>query len=274
MRLKHQTSVMDYKAITLQTIVAAKQAAQFIKGEKDKITADSIETKGLHDHVTYVDKTAETMLVKSLAEILPEAGFIVEENTSDKVGDLYDWIVDPLDGTSNYIHGFGPFAVSIALIKNRKELVVGVVHEIMANETFYAWQGGGAFCNDKPIRTSSTTQLGNAMIATGFPYNEFSKLENHVQTLAYFLRNARGIRRLGSAATDICYVACGRFDAFWEYNLSPWDCAAGALVLIEAGGKVSDFSGGDNYIFGQEIMCASPGVSNNFFEVVTGFLSN
>ena len=263
---------MNLEELTFKTIEVAKEAGAFIKGEKDKLTSDKIETKGLHDHVTYVDKTAEKMLVEKLSIILPQAGFIVEEETSDKIGETYDWIVDPLDGTSNFIHGFGPFAVSIALIKDRKELQLGVVYEIMSDETFYAWKDSAAFCNRKQISVSDTSDLTDAMIATGFPYNTFDRLDQHVKTLAHFLRTSRGMRRLGSAATDICYVACGRFDAFWEYNLSSWDLAAGALILNQAGGKISDFTGGENYIFGKELMCSNTKLSHDFFKIVSEYL--
>ncbi len=264
---------MNLEQLTKQTIEAAKEAGSFIRGEKDKLTSDNIETKGLHDHVTYVDKTAEAMLVDSLSKILPEAGFIVEEETSDKKGDEYDWIVDPLDGTSNFIHGFGPFAVSIALIQNRQKIVLGVVYEVMGNEAFYAWEGSKAYCNDKEISVSSTNDLTHAMIATGFPYNEFDRLDQHVKTLSHFLRTSRGMRRMGSAATDICYVACGRFDAFWEYNLSSWDLAGGAIILQQAGGRMTDFSGGNNYIFGKELMCSNNALAEEFFAIVGGYLA-
>jgi myo-inositol-1(or 4)-monophosphatase len=264
---------MRYQELVKEVISAARRAGDFIAGERGKLSQDNIETKGLHDHVTYVDKTAEQMLVDMLGEILPQAGFIVEEGTSTKVGESYQWIVDPLDGTSNFIHDFGPFAVSIALMDSHKQIVVGVVHEVTTGETYYAWQGSSAYCNDRVITVSGTETLTDAMIGTGFPYNEYSRLDAHVQALAHFLRVGRGIRRLGSAATDICYVACGRFDAFWEYNLSPWDCAAATLILQQAGGHVADFSGGDNYIFGKQLMAANKHLAKEFFQTVSGYFA-
>lgn len=260
--------------LTQQAGQLAKQVGKFIRDQKNKITADKIETKGLHDHVTYVDKTAECKLVEALTTILPEAGFIAEEGTTDRIGEKYNWIVDPLDGTSNFIHGFGPFAVSIALAETNGKLILGVVYEIMNDELFYAHKQSGAFCNGKPIACSLTNNLTDAMLATGFPYNEFEKLDKHIATLSFFLRKSRGIRRMGSAATDMCYVACGRFDAFWEYDLSPWDVAAGAIILQQAGGVAQDFSGGNNFLFGKELMCASESIAAPFFEVVSDHFSN
>ena len=136
-------------------------------------------------------------------------------------------------------------------------MVLGVVYEVGRDECFYAWKDGGAFLNDKAIHVSTRNDINDSLLATGFPYNDFSKLEGYIEFLKWTMTNARGVRRLGSAATDLAYVACGRFDAFWEYDLKPWDVAAGSLIVKEAGGKVSDYSGGNNYLFGKEIVATN-----------------
>jgi len=221
----------------------------------------------LHNYVTYVDKTAEQMIVDGLLKLLPESGFIAEEGTSDKKGETYNWIIDPLDGTTNYIHGLPPHAISIALMENDKA-VIGIVYEICLDECFYTWRGAKAYLNGKEIKVSTAKTVKDSLVATGFPYFDYSKLEPFIKSLAYFMKNSHGMRRIGSAATDLAYVACGRFDAFYEYSLSPWDVAAGAFLVEQAGGKVSDFGGGNDYIFGKEIVATNSNIFNEFLNVV------
>lgn len=242
--------------ILTNTIEITKEVGNFIRNEQSKITANIVENKGIHDFVTYVDKTAEKKLVEQLSELIPEAGFITEEKTVNKKGDTYNWIIDPLDGTTNYIHGLNPVAISIALQKDKKT-ILGVVYEIFLDECFYAIKDKPAFLNGKKIEVTKTDKVKNSLIATGFPYYDYDKLPQFMQTLSYFMQNSHGLRRLGSAATDLAYVACGRFEAFYEYSLKVWDVAAGAFIVQQAGGKVSDFSGGDNYLFGKEIIAAN-----------------
>jgi len=206
--------------------------------------------------VSYVDKTSEIQIINELEKLLPEAGFIAEEGTSDKRGERFNWIIDPLDGTTNYIHGLPIFSVSIALIDN-DQIVSGVVYEVGHDECFYAWKNGGSFLNGQAIKVSERAEIGNALLATGFPYSDFSRLDTYVEMFKWAMINARGVRRLGSAAADLAYIACGRFDAFWEYDLKPWDVAAGALLVTEAGGKVTDYRGGNNYLFGKEIVATN-----------------
>ncbi|MFP4042654.1 MAG: inositol monophosphatase family protein [Bacteroidales bacterium] len=258
---------MNLEKITDQVIDLSKNTGHYILSEWEKLSGQNIQTKGLNDFVTYVDKTSEKKLVKGLNEILPEAGFIVEEQTTKDEGQDYKWIVDPLDGTTNYIHGITPFSISIALRRN-EETIFGLVHELGHNEIFHAHEGGAAFLNGKKINVSGIDTIKESIIATGFPYNDFSRLNNYLKSLDYFMRNSHGIRRLGSAATDLAYTACGRFEAFYEYSLKPWDVAAGSFILKQAGGKVSDFNGGDNYLFGQEIVAASNGVFDEFLATI------
>jgi myo-inositol-1(or 4)-monophosphatase len=242
-----------YKNICLKTCETAQKAGAFIAEQRKSFSQSMVEHKGLHDLVSYVDREAEKMIIAELSKVLPEAGFIAEEGTNTSRGDKFNWIIDPLDGTTNFIQGIPTYAVSIALMEDN-ELVVGVVFEIGQQECFYAWKDGGAYLNGEKIRVSDKSDLHLSLLATGFPYTNFDMLDDYMIFLKWMLRNSRGVRRIGSAATDLAYVACGRFDAFWEYGLKPWDMAAGALLIKEAGGKVSDFKGTDNYVFGNDIV--------------------
>jgi myo-inositol-1(or 4)-monophosphatase len=175
-----------------------------------------------------------------------------------------------LDGTTNFIHGLAPFCTSIALKRN-DEIILGVISEPNLKETFYAWVGSQAFLNGKPITVSDTDKLDNALLATGFPYYDYSRLENYMQVFEWCMRNSRGVRRLGSAAMDLAYVACGRMDGFYEYGLKPWDVAAGSFIVQQAGGKISDFSGDNNFLFGQEIIAFNGKLHDEFVEVMGSF---
>jgi len=232
--------MIDYKDICSKIESAAREAGKFIKRESIGFDISRTENKGLHDFVSYVDKESERMLVEKLAIILPEAGFLAEEGTSSKISSEYCWVIDPLDGTTNFVHGLHPYAISVALTKDNVP-VVGVVHEVEGDETFTAWKGGGAWLNESRINVSSAKKVSASLVATGFPYNDFNRLEKYMSCLSYFCRASHGIRRLGSASVDLSYVACGRFEAFYEYDLKPWDVAAGIIIVREAGGRVSDF---------------------------------
>jgi myo-inositol-1(or 4)-monophosphatase len=262
---------MNLVSIAEQVKELSKETGKFIMSEWSKLSEESVQTKGLHDFVTYVDKGSEKKLVDGLSKILPEAGFIVEEDTADTDGEKYNWIVDPLDGTTNYIHGITPFAISIALQRD-DEIIFGLVNELGHDELFYALENGPAYLNEDEIKVSATNSIKKSIIATGFPYNDFSKLQDYLKSLDYFMRNSHGIRRLGSAATDLAYTACGRFEAFYEYSLKPWDVAAGSFILQQAGGKISDFSGNNNYLFGQEIVAASDKVFDEFLETIKSYI--
>jgi len=224
--------------------------------ERKSFDASMIENKGLHDLVSYVDKESEQRIIAALQVLLPDSGFIAEEGTSDKHGERFNWVIDPLDGTTNYIQGVPIYAVSIGLLDG-DELVLGVVYEVGHDECFYAWKNGGAYLNGQPIHVSTRGDIQDALLATGFPYNDFSKMESYMEFLEWTMKNARGVRRLGSAATDLAYVACGRFDSFWEYDLKPWDVAAGTVIVKEAGGTVTDYKGGTDYLFGREIVATN-----------------
>lgn len=247
---------INLKELTLSVCSIAREAGAFMANERNSFDDSKIEHKGLHDLVSYVDKSSEELIINKLLTLLPNAGFIAEEGTNNTLGERFNWIIDPLDGTTNYIHGLPIYSVSIALM-DADELVIGVVYEVGHDECFYAWKDGGAYLNDKKISVSNQTDMHQALLATGFPYADFSRMDQYLNFFKWAMTNSRGIRRLGSAAADLAYVACGRFDAFWEYSLKPWDVAAGALLVKEAGGKVTDYQGGETYLFGKEIVATN-----------------
>ncbi|MDD2386373.1 MAG: inositol monophosphatase family protein [Bacteroidales bacterium] len=264
---------MELKSLTLKVAKIAKNAGKIIKDNFGQITPSSIETKGLNDYVTETDKLSEKYIVAELSKLIPESGFIAEEGTSDKVGETYNWIIDPLDGTTNFIHGFYPCAVSIALMQKDK-IIIGVVYETGLDECFYACEDGGAWLNGKKITVSNKSIFKNSLWATGFPYQDFEQLDEYIDLLKFLTKNTQGIRRLGSAATDMAYVACGRFDGFYEYDLKPYDVAAGCILVSEAGGKLCDFSKGNNYIFGKEIVASNLYIFKDFSEIVKQYMKS
>ncbi|MBN2638625.1 MAG: inositol monophosphatase [Bacteroidales bacterium] len=261
---------MNLENITQQVIQLAQDARQFLLQEVNKVKEGDVEYKGRHNLVTYVDKKTEEILVEGLRKIIPEAGFIAEENDQLKRGEQYNWIVDPLDGTTNFIHKIPMFCISIALADG-DEIVSGVVYELNLNECFYAWKDGPAFLNGKEIQVSEMDVMDQSLIATGFPYYDYSMLDPYLDLFKDLLKNSRGIRRLGSAALDLAYVACGRFELFYEYGLSPWDVAAGALIVKQAGGKITAFHGEENYIFGKEIVASNTKIHEEFMETLNRY---
>ena len=219
--------------------------------------------------VSYVDKNAEKMIIQTLKFVLQEAGFIAEEGTESERAKEYNWVIDPLDGTSNFMHGLRIYCVSIALLKN-DEPILGVVYEINNDECFHAIKGGKAFLNRKPISVSGIKEFKDGLYITGLPYTNFDRLDDYFKIFEHFIKNTHGIRRLGSAAADIAYVACGRSEGFFESGLHPWDVAAAALILQEAGGIVTDYKGGKDYIFGREIIAGNT-VQPKMLEVISSY---
>ena len=201
-------------------------------------------------------KQPKKMIVYGLKDILPEAGFITEEKTISKIGERFNWIIDPLDGTTNFIHGMPIFSVSIAL-REYDELVVGVVYEVNFDECFYAWKDSPAYMNGKEIRVSEDETLAKSLLATGFPYYDFTKQAVYLELFAELMRGTHGIRRLGSAAVDLAYTACGRLEGYYEYNLNAWDVAAGILIVRRAGGEVVNFSGGEECMEKRELVATN-----------------
>jgi len=243
---------MNLKQITQEVNRIARETGTFIRQEREKFTLSDVEIKGLNSLVSYVDKEAEKRIVKELRTLVPDAAIIGEEDDYKDQGE-YTWIIDPLDGTTNFVHGIPTCAVSIALMKSN-EHQMGTVYEVSLDECFYAWKGGGAWLNDHPIHVSRQSEFSKSLIATGFPYYDFRYIQQYLDLLSELMKHTHGLRRLGSAATDLAYVACGRFEGFYEYGLSPWDVAAGAIIVREAGGTVSDFSDGEDFVFGKEII--------------------
>ncbi|MBL7963254.1 MAG: inositol monophosphatase [Flavobacteriales bacterium] len=257
---------MDLKQLTEQVEALCLDVAAFIRSEADKLTEAGVSSKSVNNLVTHVDHTAEDRLVEALERILPGAGFIAEEGSGER-GQALNWVIDPLDGTTNFVHGVPCYCISIALIDGAEPLL-GVVHEVTRDERFTAWKGGGAFLNGKPIHVSSRTQLQDSLLATGFPYDDFGMEAEYMDLLRELMHRTRGIRRLGSAAADLAYVACGRFEAFYEYGLNSWDVAAGVLLVREAGGQVSGFRPTKDPVFDEEIVASNSAIHEELLEVV------
>lgn len=258
---------MNLQQITAQANSLITQVGEFILQESIKFTYDKVSDKGLNQLVSYVDIEAEKMLVAGLQEIVPQASFITEENTISQAETEYQWIIDPLDGTTNFIHSVPVYSISVALAKGN-EILVGVVYELGRKELFTAWQGGGAWCNGNAIKVSSLVDMKDALLATGFPYATFQQMDNYLNVLKTLMQQSHGLRRMGSAAVDLAYTACGRFEGFFEYNLNAWDIAAGCLLVTEAGGTITDFKGGDNYLFGKSIIAGNRAINKYLLEEI------
>jgi len=256
--------------LTNQVTEVAKEAGELIRQERKNFSADRIEFKGLNDLVSYVDKTAEQKIVASLEKILPEAGFITEEKTTTKVGERYNWIIDPLDGTTNFIHGLPVFSVSIAL-QDKDKLVAGVVYEVNLDECFYASIDTPAYLNGNEIKVSNAPTIADSLLATGFPYYDFSKQQQYINLFSELMKSCHGLRRMGSAAVDLVYTACGRFESFYEYNLNPWDIAAGVVIVKQAGGDVVNFSGGEEVLNSRELLATNGKITTEMLSMIDRF---
>jgi len=242
-------------------IKAARRAGQIINRAALDLEHLQITVKSQSDYVTEVDKAAEAAIITVLRDAYPgysilaeESGLLAVEPGKD-VG--YQWIIDPLDGTTNFIHGFPQYAISIALAKNG-QVQQGVIFDPNRNELFTASRGGGAFLNDRRIRVSRCLRLQDALLGTGFPFRQFDNVDGYLHILRELMQQTRGIRRPGAASLDLAYVACGRLDGFWEFGLQPWDMAAGALLISEAGGLIADIDGDANYLSTGTVIAATP----------------
>ena len=246
---------IDLNNILSQVCHVANLTGKYLVDEQAGLKDSAVEMKGARNYVSYVDKEAEKQLVEALKVLIPDAGFLTEEDTIEYEQKDYTWIIDPLDGTSNYVHGYAPYSVSIALMY-KQETILGVVYDPVANEMFTAIKGEKARLNNQLIEVSNKCEMENSFICFGIPYDVSSKAQSILQnTFKYF--GTATFRLKGSAAIEICYVACGRCDAYFHSDLSPWDVAAGAFILQQAGGKNTDFSNGDNYIFGRELVATN-----------------
>jgi myo-inositol-1(or 4)-monophosphatase len=214
-----------------------------------------------------VDHAAEEAIIETVRKAYPEHAVLAEESGASAGGAEYQWIIDPLDGTTNFIHGFPQYCVSIA-IRHREALAHGVIYDPTKNELFTASKGRGAFLNDRRIRVSKCARLAEALVGTGFPFKEGARIDLYTNQLKRIMQSSAGVRRAGAAALDLAYVACGRLDAFWELGLSAWDMAAGALMVQEAGGLVGDLRGEAGYLESGEIACATPKVFPGLLEAL------
>ena len=260
-------SNLDLSKLTLAARKVVADAVSFIRLHSIGFDRTQVDKKGFNDLVSYVDKGSEQLLVDGLRQVLPGSGFIAEEQTAADHGERFRWIVDPLDGTTNFIHGVPCYAVSVALV-DHDELIMGIVHEVNQDECFWSHLGVGSFVNDRPIKVSNCAHVNDSLVATGFPYTDFSRMDSYMGIFHYCMKNTHGIRRPGSASVDLAWLAAGRFDMFYEYGLNPWDVAAGAFLVQQAGGRVTDFKGGSNYIFGKEILASNGHVHNDFAIVI------
>ena len=250
---------MNLEKLTSEVCRVAREAGAYIQEERTRFNVNQVERKHAHDYVSYVDKGSERMIIEALKALLPEAGFITEEGLATHSNEQMLWVVDPLDGTTNFIHGFAPYAVSIALTRGR-EILLGVVYEVCANECFYAWKDGGAYVDGKAIHVGNSA-IGDALICLQLPYNSDAYKPVIKQLIDHFYGHVGSIRMIGSAAMALCYVAAGRLDAYAERYIGQWDYMAGALIVKEAGGKVTNYAG-DSYMMEGDSVVATNGVTH------------
>ncbi len=249
---------------------AARSGVDTINSFKDRKL--NIQEKGDHDLVTDADVATEKEIIKIIKENFPDDEILAEESENEEVlTDHRTWIIDPIDGTTNFAHDFPVYCVSVAMWENGKP-IVGVVIEVNRNEEFTAVAGEGAWLNGEPIQVSDTKTSHDAFIATGFPYNDLSLIEPYLNLFRHLMKELQGIRRPGAATFDLCCVACGRFDGFYEYSLHAWDVAAGCLIIQEAGGKVTDWTGGDGWLFGQRLIAGNPRIHSYLKGQIESFI--
>jgi len=225
-----------------------------------------VERKHAHDYVSYVDKGSERLIVSALRELLPEAGFITEEQTAQRGQSPLCWVVDPLDGTTNFIHRYAPYAVSIALMEGR-EILIGVVYEICADECFYAWKGGGAYLMHNKLCVSSQ-KIQDALLCLQLPYNSDAYKPTIKRLIDAFYGNVGSIRMCGSAAMALCYVAAGRLDGYAEQYIGQWDYMAGSLIVMEAGGVVTDYAGSEDFTQGNSVVATNGVIQDDLLRVI------
>ena len=246
---------------------AARKAGSVINRASLDGAGLEVRSKHQNDFVTRVDTAAEEAILDVVRKAYPDHAILAEESGAAEGRAEYQWIIDPLDGTTNFIHGFPQYCVSIA-IRRRDELAHGVVYDPNRNELFTASKGSGAYLNDRRIRVSKCLRLGDALVGTGFPFREGARIDLYSNQLKDIMQKCAGVRRAGAAALDLAYVACGRLDAFWELGLSPWDMAAGALLIQEAGGLVADLSGESGFLESGEVACATPKIFPTLLEAL------
>lgn len=250
----------------------AQEVGSFIHEEVNRVSKSDIEEKVENSLVSYVDKEAEKKLVKLLGELLPAAGFITEENTVKQEDKSLKWIIDPLDGTTNYLFGIPHYSTSIALSIDNT-IVLGVVRDIAKNETFHSVVHQGAYMDDRLLKLSGTLEMSESIFVTGFPYKNDYNADGLLDVIKYLIKHSRGIRRLGSAAIDLCYAASGRISCYYEGFLNIWDIAAGALIAQEAGAHVSDFNNEDKHLDSGQIIACHPDIRDNILDIIQKSIS-
>jgi myo-inositol-1(or 4)-monophosphatase len=243
----------------------AEKAGEYIRQSASQML--QVDYKGRADMVTDVDRRAEEIILDGIRRAYPDHAVLAEESGKTEARSDYRWVVDPLDGTTNFVHGYPFYCVSIA-VQYREETVAAVVLNPVQDELFSALKGAGAHLNGNPISVSPTGDLSKTLVATGFPYQIGEHWQHSMTLFETFYRNCHGVRRDGAAALDLCYVAAGRFDGFWEYELQPWDVAAGLLIVREAGGKTTDFRGNPSGICDQQVLASNGRIHDAMLQVI------
>ena len=263
--------MQNLETLTRLVCDIAREAGSYIRKEREGFSVEKVERKHAHDYVSYVDKGSERLIVERLGALLPEAGFITEEGLATHRDEQLLWVVDPLDGTTNFIHGFAPYAVSIALIQGER-ILLGVVYEICADECFYAWQGGGAYVEkgqgpSEPLHVGRSS-IGDALLCLQLPYNSDAYKPVIQHLIDHFYGRVASIRMIGSAAMALCYVAAGRLDGYAERYIGQWDFMAGALIVSEAGGRVTDYAGAATFLRGNSVVATNGIIHPDLLEAV------
>jgi myo-inositol-1(or 4)-monophosphatase len=262
------SSLVNNKSEFLGTAFrAAMLAGDCILKNIGKISQDEIDTKQASDFVTRVDKESEGIILSTIRKQCPDHHFLAEETVHDEDSGQYRWIIDPLDGTTNFIHSYPAFSISIALQHNG-EIILGLIYDPLRNELFSAEKGKGSYLNGNQVRISSNTEMENSLIATGFPFRQKDVIDNYLALFKIIFFRVSDIRRAGSAALDFANLSCGRCDGFFEIGLGPWDIAAGSLLITEAGGIVTDFAGGTDYLSTGNVVAGVPEVQRELLKDV------
>jgi len=247
-------------------VKAARRAGSIINRATQNLDLLTVQRKGEHDYVSEVDKMAEQAIVETLLEAYPDHAILAEEGGAQGESE-YVWIIDPLDGTTNFLHGLPQYAVSIGL-QHKGVLSQAVIFDPTRNELYTATRGRGAYLNDRRLRVSKQTRLEDALIGTGFPYHDYSYMEAYMKMFQELMPKTAGLRRPGAASLDLAYVAAGRYDGFWEAGLKQWDMAAGVLLIQESGGLVTDFDGGENYMATGNVIGGNPKIFSQLLQVI------